>query len=63
MAQVAGYLGTITWPIPPIPAHNVANTSAVSADGYVEQLLAPTLRPGDIVIMDKLSAHKVNGIR
>ena len=30
---------------------------------YVELLLAPTLRPGDIVIMDNLSAHKVDGIR
>lgn len=25
---------------------------------YVEQVLAPTLRPGDIVIMDNLPAHK-----
>jgi transposase len=25
---------------------------------YVEQQLAPTLRPGDVVIMDNLSAHK-----
>ena len=30
---------------------------------YVEQHLLPTLRPGDIVIMDNLSAHKVDGIR
>ena len=30
---------------------------------WVEQMLAPTLRPGDIVIMDNLSAHKVSGIR
>ena len=30
---------------------------------YVEQMLAPTLRPGDVVIMDNLSAHKVDGIR
>lgn len=29
---------------------------------YVEQCLAPTLEPGDIVIMDNLSAHKVDGI-
>ena len=29
---------------------------------YVEQFLAPTLRPGDIVIMDNLPAHKVAGI-
>lgn len=30
---------------------------------YVEQGLAPTLSPGDIVIMDNLSSHKVAGIR
>ena len=30
---------------------------------YVEQFLAPTLRPGDVVVMDNLSAHKVAGIR
>lgn len=30
---------------------------------YVRQHLAPTLRPGDIVIMDNLSAHKVAGVR
>lgn len=30
---------------------------------YVEQMLAPTLTPGDIVIMDNLSSHKVAGVR
>jgi transposase len=30
---------------------------------YVEQVLRPTLRPGDIVIMDNLRAHKATGIR
>lgn len=30
---------------------------------YVEQCLAPTLAPGDIVIMDNLPAHKVDGVR
>ncbi|MEN8198121.1 MAG: IS630 family transposase [Pseudomonadota bacterium] len=30
---------------------------------YVEQCLAPTLTPGDIVIMDNLAAHKVAGVR
>lgn len=29
---------------------------------YVEQLLAPSLKPGDIVIMDNLSSHKVSGV-
>jgi DDE superfamily endonuclease len=30
---------------------------------YVEQVLRPTLRPGDIVIMDNLRAHKAAGLR
>jgi transposase len=30
---------------------------------WVEQCLAPALRPGDIVVMDNLSSHKVAGIR
>lgn len=29
---------------------------------YVEQFLAPTLAPGDIVVMDNLPAHKVRGV-
>lgn len=30
---------------------------------YVEQHLAPTLKPGDILILDNLPAHKVSGVR
>ena len=30
---------------------------------YVEQILAPTLSPGDVVIMDNLPAHKGAGVR
>ena len=30
---------------------------------YVEQALVPELRPGDVVIMDNLPAHKVAGVR
>jgi transposase len=30
---------------------------------YVEQVLRPTLRPGEIVSMDNLRAHKAAGIR
>lgn len=30
---------------------------------YVEQVLMPTLSPGDIVIMDNLSAHKSPAVR
>ena len=30
---------------------------------YIEQVLVPTLRHGDTVIMDNLAAHKVAGVR
>ena len=30
---------------------------------YVEQALVPELRPGEVVIMDNLPAHKVHGVR
>ena len=30
---------------------------------YIEQMLVPTLRPGDIVILDNLNCHKVAGVR
>ncbi len=30
---------------------------------YVEQILAPTLGPGDLVILDNLGSHKVAGVR
>ncbi len=30
---------------------------------YVREVLAPTLREGDIVVMDNLKAHKVAGVR
>lgn len=30
---------------------------------WCEQMLGPVLRPGDIVIMDNLPAHKVHGVR
>lgn len=40
--------------------------SAVNRDvfeAFVEQVLAPELRPGDVVVMDNLSSHKGEKIR
>jgi transposase len=37
--------------------------NAASFLAYVEQFLAPTLKPGDIVVMDNLSSHKSRAIR
>ena len=33
-------------------------TDAMVFETYVERVLAPTLRPGDVVIMDNLGSHK-----
>jgi transposase len=33
-------------------------TNAATFEAYVEQVLAPALRPGDIVVMDNLAAHR-----
>lgn len=30
---------------------------------YIEKVLVPALKPGDVVVMDNLSSHKVNGVR
>jgi transposase len=40
--------------------------AATDADiflAYVEQVLSPKLKPGDVVVMDNLSSHKVRGVR
>ena len=39
-------------------------TTALVFETYVEQILAPTLRPGQVVVMDNLSAHtRESGLR
>jgi transposase len=37
--------------------------NAAAFRAYVEQVLAPTLNPGDIVVMDNLPAHKGAAVR
>jgi transposase len=34
-----------------------------SFQAYVEQILVPTLKPGDVVIMDNLGSHKGKAVR
>jgi transposase len=41
---------------------NGAVTGAIFL-AYVEQCLAPTLKPADIVVMDNVATHKVAGVR
>jgi transposase len=38
-------------------------TTKVVFEAYVERVLAPTLKPGQIVVMDNLSSHKGSRIR
>ena len=37
--------------------------NGASFRAYVEQVLVPVLKPGDIVVMDNLGSHKVRAIR
>jgi len=55
-----------------IRADGVMEDATVVVDGamnsetflaYTEQFLVPSLKPGDIVIMDNLSSHKAAGVR
>jgi transposase len=39
-----------------------AATDAEIFLAYVEQVLCPALRPGNVVVMDNLSSHKVSGV-
>jgi transposase len=39
-----------------------AATDAEIFLAYVEQVLCPALKPGDVVVMDNLSSHKVDGV-
>jgi transposase len=48
-------------PVAPLVLDGAINGRAFRA--YVEQMLAPTLGAGDIVIMDNLGSHKVEGVR
>jgi len=45
----------------PMTIGGAMNGAAFQA--YVDQVLVPTLSPGDIVIMDNLPAHKIAGVR
>jgi len=61
--QVLTTLGTMS-----VRGMDAVMTVASATDGdvfraYVEQVLCAALQPGDVLVMDNLSAHKVAGIR
>jgi len=41
----------------------VGSTTRAVFEAYVEQVLSPTLRPGRVVVMDNLTAHKGDRVR
>jgi len=66
-----GHWKTVTM-LSAIRLHGVIQDATVLLDGpmnstvflaYTQQCLAPSLRPGDIVVMDNLSSHKAIGVR
>ena len=65
----AGHWSTLTLLGAMSPKGMLASMTVESAtDGdvflaYVDQVLCPRLRPGQVVVMDNLSAHKVPGVR
>jgi len=53
-----------TWPghaAAPLVLDGPINGEAFQA--YVDQILTPVLKPGDIVVMDNLGSHKLPGVR
>jgi transposase len=47
--------------VAPMMLHGAMNACAFEA--YTEQCLAPELRPGDVVALDRLNAHKTDRVR
>jgi transposase len=47
----------------PLQALPVGPMTGPAFRAYVEQFLAPALQLGDVVVLDNLAAHKVDGVR
>jgi transposase len=43
--------------------HSIAHYQLFRKTLYVQQILAPSLRPGQVVMLDHLSAHKGEAVR
>ena len=61
--QTTTFVGALRWCelVAPMVADGPMDGEMFRA--YVDQCLVPVLRPGDIVILDNLSSHKVGGVR
>ena len=57
------FLAALRWDRIEVPCVIDGPINGRSFLAYVEQMLVPTLRPGDVVIMDNLGSHKRQAIR
>ena len=57
------FLAALRWDRIEVPCVIDGPINGRSFLAYVEQMLVPTLRPGDVVIMDNLGSHKPQAIR
>jgi transposase len=56
-------LGAIRLGSKPLLATHHGSVNRIVFLEFVEEHLVPWLRPGDVVVMDNLSSHKVSGVR
>ncbi len=61
ISRIIRTTGQISVGSPSLPRGNASRDGNFLA--YVEQVLCPVLKPGDVVVMDNLSSHKVDGVR
>lgn len=61
--KTSTFLAALRWDGMSAPAVFDGPINARSFAAYVEQVLAPSLRPGDIVVLDNLGSHKGTAAR
>lgn len=61
--KTSTFLAALRWDGMTAPAVFDGPINGRSFTAYVEQVLVPTLRPGDIVILDNLGSHKGKAVR
>jgi transposase len=61
--QTSTFLAALRWDGVVAPAVFDGPINGRSFTAYVEQVLVPALRPGDIVVLDNLGSHKGNAVR
>jgi transposase len=61
--KTSTFLAALRWDGVTAPAVFDGPINGRSFTAYVEQILAPTLRPGDVVILDNLGSHKGKAAR